>query len=186
MSIFMIQENVHARYLSSLPQLQMALGCMNRHSLPIVEKVVLSMGLGSCLGDRKKIDEAAAQLSLISGQKAVVTKAKKSVSGFRLREGVDVGCCVTLRKTRMYSFLTRMLFLVLPRVRDFRGLRPTSFDGLGNYSFGISEQSVFPEIDTEKVTFSQGMNVCVVTSAKSNAAGLLLLTSLGFPFSKDG
>ena len=181
----MIQDNVYDRYLSSLPQLKLAIGCTNRHSLPSVEKVVVSMGLGSCLGDRKKIEEAAAQLSQISGQRAVITKAKKSVSGFRLREGVDVGCCVTLRKKRMYSFLTRMLFLVLPRVRDFRGLRPTSFDGFGNYSFGIAEQSVFPEIDSEKVTFSQGMNVCVVTSAKSNEAGLLLLTSLGFPFSKD-
>lgn len=181
----MIQENVHDRYLSSLPRLMLALGCSNRQSLPAVEKVIVSMGLGSCLGDRKKIDEAATQLSHITGQKAVITKAKNSVSGFRLREGVDVGCCVTLRRARMYGFLTRMLFLVLPRVRDFRGLRPTSFDGFGNYSFGIAEQSVFPEIDAEKVTFSQGMNVCIVTSAKSNAEGLLLLTSLGFPFSKD-
>lgn len=181
----MIQDNVHDRYLLSLPQLKLLLGCSNRHSLPTVEKVVVSMGLGSCLGDRKKIEEAATQLSQIVGQKAVITKAKNSVSGFRLREGVDVGCCVTLRRNRMYSFLTRMLFLVLPRVRDFRGLRQSSFDGCGNYSFGISEQSVFPEIDPEKITFSQGMNVCVVTSAKTNAAGLLLLTSLGFPFSKD-
>ena len=181
----MIQDNVYDRYLSSIPQLKVALGCTNSQSVPSVEKIVVSMGLGSCLGDRKKIEEAAAQLSQIAGQKAVITKAKKSVSGFRLREGVDVGCCVTLRRKRMYGFLTRMLFLVLPRVRDFRGLRPTSFDGFGNYSFGIAEQSVFPEIDTEKVTFSQGMNICVVTSAKSNEEGLLLLTSLGFPFSKN-
>jgi large subunit ribosomal protein L5 len=181
----MIQQNVLDKYLSSIPQLKAALGSQNRHSLPSLEKVVISMGLGSCLGDRKKIDEAASQLSQIAGQKAVITKAKNSVSGFRLREGVDVGCCVTLRKARMYSFLTRMLFLVLPRVRDFRGLRTTSFDGFGNYSFGIGEQSVFPEIDAEKVTFSQGMNVCVVTTAKNNTEGLFLLTSLGFPFSKD-
>lgn len=181
----MIQNNVYDRYLSSIPQMQQALGVQNKHALPAIDKVVVSMGLGSCLGDRKKIEEAASQLSLISGQKAIVTKAKTSVSGFRLREGVDVGCCVTLRKARMYGFLTRMLFLVLPRVRDFRGLRPTSFDGRGNYSFGIAEQSVFPEIDPEKVTFSQGMNVCVVTTAKNNSDGLLLLTSLGFPFSKD-
>lgn len=181
----MIQQNVYERYVSSLVQLQLSLGCSNRHSLPSVEKVVVSMGLGNCLGDRKRIDEAASQLSQISGQKPVITKAKHSVSGFRLREGVDVGCCVTLRRARMYSFLTRMLFLVLPRVRDFRGLRPTSFDGFGNYSFGVSEQSVFPEIDTEKITFSQGMNICIVTTAKTNAAGMLLLSCLGFPFSKD-
>lgn len=181
----MMQDDVYDRYIGSLTQLKLALGRTNVHSLPSVEKVVLSMGLGSCLGDRKKIEEAASQLSQISGQKAVITRAKKSVSGFRLREGVDVGCCVTLRRKRMYSFLTRVLFLVLPRVRDFRGLRPTSFDGFGNYSFGISEQGVFPEIDAEKVSFAQGMNVCVVTSAKSNDDGLLLLTSLGFPFSKD-
>jgi len=182
----MIQKSVYDLYVSSLPQLKLALGGQNRHSLPSLEKVVVSMGLGSCLGDRKKIDEAASQLSQISGQKAVITKARNSVSGFRLREGVDVGCCVTLRKARMYSFLTRLLFLVLPRVRDFRGLRSTSFDGSGNYSFGIAEQGVFPEIDAEKITFSQGMNVCVVTTAGNNADGLLLLSSLGFPFSKDG
>lgn len=181
----MIQNNVYDRYLAAIPELKLSLGCHNLHALPAVEKIVVSMGLGSCLGDRKKIEEAAGQLSLISGQKAIITKAKNSVSGFRLREGVDVGCCVTLRKARMYHFLTRMLFLVLPRVRDFRGLRKTSFDGCGNYSFGITDQSVFPEIDPEKVSFSQGMNVSIVTTAKSNSAGLLLLTSLGFPFSKD-
>ena len=182
---FMLQKNVHDLYVSSLPQLMAALHSNNPHSIPSIEKVVISMGLGSCLGDRKKIDEAAAQLSQISGQKAVITRAKKSVSGFRLREGVDVGCCVTLRRRRMYAFLTRLLFLVLPRVRDFRGLRSTAFDGHGNYSFGLSEQSVFPEIDPEKVSFSQGMNVCVVTTAQDNEIGRLLLSKIGFPFSKE-
>ena len=181
----MIQNNVYDRYLAAIPELKQVLGFSNSHALPSLEKIVVSMGLGSCLGDRKKIEEAASQLSMICGQKAIITKAKNSVSGFRLREGVDVGCCVTLRKSRMYHFLTRMLFLVLPRVRDFRGLRKTSFDGFGNYSFGITDQSVFPEIDPEKVSFSQGMNVSVVTTAKTNSAGLLLLNSLGFPFSKD-
>ena len=180
----MIQKNVHDMYVSSMPDMMAKLGVSNRQALPRVQKIVISMGLGACLGDRKKIDEAVAQLSLIAGQKAVVTRAKKSVSGFRLREGVDVGCCVTLRKHRMYGFLTRLLFLVLPRVRDFRGLRTTSFDGRGSYSFGISEQGVFSEIDAEKITFSQGMNICIVTSAKSNSAGRLLLDSLGFPFTK--
>jgi large subunit ribosomal protein L5 len=181
----MLQKNVQDLYVSALPQLMSVLGTSNPHAVPAVEKVVVSMGLGSCLGDRKKIDEAVTQLSQLTGQRAVITRAKKSVSGFRLREGVDVGCCVTLRKRRMYSFLSRLLFLVLPRVRDFRGLRPTSFDGHGNYSFGLSEQSVFPEIDAEKVTFSQGMNVSVVTSATNNENGRLLLAAIGFPFAKE-
>ncbi len=181
----MLQKNIQDLYLSSSPKLMLALNISNPQATPAIKKVVISMGLGACLGDRKKIDEAVVQLTQISGQKAVITRAKKSVSGFRLREGVDVGCCVTLRKKRMKDFLTRLLFLVLPRVRDFRGLRPASFDGHGNYSFGLSEQTVFPEIDAEKVGFSQGMNVCVVTSAKNDHEGRLLLTSLGFPFSKE-
>ncbi len=181
----MLQKNVQDLYVSSLPKLMAELRTSNPHATPSIKKVVVSMGLGGCLGDRKKIDEAVAQLTQISGQKAVITRAKKSVSGFRLREGVDVGCCVTLRKKRMRDFLTRLLFLVLPRVRDFRGLRTTSFDGNGNYSFGLSEQSVFPEIDSEKTTFSQGMNVCVVTSARNDEEGRLLLSSVGFPFAKE-
>ena len=181
----MLQKNVFDLYVSSLPRLMTHLGASNPHAVPCVEKVVISMGLGACLGDRKKIDEAVAQLSQLSGQKAVITRAKRSVSGFRLREGVDVGCCVTLRKKRMYSFLTRLLFLALPRVRDFRGLNANSFDGRGNYSFGLSEQGVFPEIDAEKASFSQGMNVCVVTTARNNEHGRLLLSSIGFPFCKE-
>ena len=180
----MIYESVRERYLSSLPRLMTDIGRDNPHSLPSIEKVVVSMGLGGCLGDRKKIEEAAGNLAHITSQKAIVTKAKNAVSGFRLREGVDVGCCVTLRRSRMYCFLTRLLFLALPRVRDFRGLRATSFDGLGNYSFGITDQSVFPEIDTEKTTFIQGMNVSVVTTARNDSEGLLLLTCVGFPFFK--
>lgn len=172
------------KYRTEISGVMSELGVVNAHSAPRIMKVVISMGLGACLGDRKKIDEAVSQLSRIAGQKAVVTRAKNSVSGFRLREGTDVGCCVTLRRGRMYAFLTRMIFLVLPRVRDFRGLRSTAFDGRGNYSFGVTEQSVFPEIDPETVTFAQGMNVTVVTSSGNDDAARLLLSRLGFPFER--
>lgn len=175
---------VFEKYQSHVETMISTLDLNNRMAVPKITKVVVSMGLGSCLGDRKKIDEAVTQLSRIVGQKAVVTRARRSVSGFRLREGSDVGCCVTLRKKRMYSFLTRLFFLVLPRVRDFRGLRLTAFDGRGNYSFGIVEQSVFSEIDPESVTFSQGMNVAIVTSALDDASGRLLLTGVGLPFAR--
>ncbi|MBM4074711.1 MAG: 50S ribosomal protein L5 [Planctomycetes bacterium] len=181
----MLQKDVYQRYQDAIGSLKSDLSVDNIHAVPRIEKVVVSMGLGKCLGDKKKIDEALGQLTQITGQKAVITKARKSVSGFRLREGVDVGCCVTLRRERMYSFLTRLVCIVLPRVRDFRGLRRTSFDGHGNYSFGITEQGVFPEVDPEKVTFPQGMNVCVVTTAKNNNHGLRLLTAVGFPFQRD-
>lgn len=181
----MLQNNIQELYILSLPRLKEVMKVHNPHSLPAIKKVVVSMGLGSCLGDRKRIDEAVAQLTQISGQRAVVTRARKSVSGFRLREGVDVGCRVTLRNRRMRDFLTRVLFLVLPKVRDFRGLRGASFDGHGNYSFGLTEQSVFPEIDAEKISFSQGMNISVVTSASTDEEGRLLLLSMGFPFSKE-
>ena len=171
-------------YNSHVTAIMAELGLRNRLAAPRVSKVVVSMGLGACLGDRKKIDEAVVQLSRIVGQKAVVTRARRSVSGFRLREGSDVGCCVTLRRGRMYSFLTRLFFLVLPRVRDFRGLRSTAFDGRGNFSFGIVEQSVFPEIDPESVTFSQGMNVAIVTSALDDFSGRVLLAKIGLPFTR--
>ena len=175
---------VFQKYQAVIPSIMEAIGSTNIQSAPKLQKVVVSMGLGGCMGDRKKIDEAVSQLSKIAGQKAVVTRARRSVSGFRLREGSDVGCCVTLRRERMYSFLTRVLFLVLPRVRDFRGLRRTAFDGNGNYSFGISEQTVFPEIDPEAVSFSQGMNISIVTTAGSDDAAMLLLVGIGLPFSR--
>lgn len=173
---------VFEMYKSQVAPMMAELGLDNQLAAPRLKKVVVSMGLGSCLGDRKKIDEAVSQLSRIVGQKAVVTRARRSVSGFRLREGSDVGCCVTLRKERMYSFLTRLFFLVLPRVRDFRGLRTTAFDSRGNYSFGIAEQSVFSEIDPETVTFSQGMNVSIVTSAGNDVSGRMLMAAVGLPF----
>ena len=179
--LVMLQKNVYDLYVSSIPRLLVGLGTNNPHALPSVEKVVISMGLGSCLGDRKKIDEAAAQLTQISGQRAVISRAKKSVSGFRLREGVDVGCCVTLRKKRMYSFLTRLLFLVLPRVRDFRGLSPKSFDNNGNYALGIKEQIIFPEINYDKIEKVRGLDVVICTTAKTNKEALSLLKKFNLP-----
>jgi large subunit ribosomal protein L5 len=180
-----VAPDVKTRGLKRVEELKSSLGITNVHAVPKVVKVVLSMGLGSCLGDKKKIDESSLQLSRISGQKPIVTRARNSVSGFRLREGMEVGCCVTLRGERMFSFLTRLFFVVLPRVRDFRGLKTTSFDGRGNYSFGVLEQTVFPEVDPESVTFSQGLNVTIVTTAQSDESARLMLSGLGLPFSKE-
>jgi large subunit ribosomal protein L5 len=161
------------------------LGETNVHAIPRLEKIVVNMGVGAATQDRKHVVEAAAHLATITGQKPLVTKAKKSVSSFRLREGMDIGCKVTLRGERMYEFLDRLISLALPRVRDFRGVNPKGFDGRGNFSLGLGEQLVFPEIDADKVTRNQGMNVTVVTTAKTDAAGRLLLKELGMPFATD-
>src|ERR1044071_5518734 len=139
-------------------QLQEKLGRENRLSLPRIEKIVVSMGVGSAVTDKKHIEEATAALGEITGQKAVRCKAKKSIAAFRLREGLDVGCKVTLRRARMYEFLDRLISLALPRVRDFRGLSPKAFDGHGNYTLGLSEQLVFPEVDADKGAHTQGMH----------------------------
>jgi large subunit ribosomal protein L5 len=168
-----------------LPGLKTALGRENSHSIPRIVKVVVSMGLGKALADRKRIEEAADHLRTIVGQKPQITKSRRAVSGFRLRENVDVGCKVTLRGTRMYDFLDRLCTLALPRVRDFRGVRSTGFDGHGNFSMGLNEQTVFPEIDPDKVTYVQGMNIAIVTSAQSDSEALLLLREIGIPFVKD-
>lgn len=168
-----------------LPNLKSSLGRENVHSLPRITKVVISMGLGKALADRKRIDEAVDHLKTISGQKPLVTKSRIAVSGFRLREGVDVGCKVTLRGTRMYDFIDRLVTLALPRVRDFRGVRSTGFDGNGNFSMGLNEQTVFPEIDPDKVTYVQGMNIAIVTTAGNDSEALLLLREIGIPFVKD-
>jgi len=137
------------------------------------------------LADRKRIEEAVDHLRTISGQKPMVTKSRIAVSGFRLREGVDVGCKVTLRGDRMYDFIDRLVTLALPRVRDFRGVRSTGFDGNGNFSMGLNEQTVFPEIDPDKVTYVQGMNIAIVTTAKNDAEALVLLKEIGIPFVKE-
>ena len=168
-----------------LPSLKTALGRDNAHSIPRITKVVVSMGLGKALADRKRVDEAVEHLKTIVGQKPQVTKSRIAVSGFRLREGVDVGCKVTLRGTRMYDFIDRLITLALPRVRDFRGVRSTGFDGNGNFSMGLNEQTVFPEIDPDRVTYVQGMNIAIVTTASTDAEALLLLREIGIPFAKE-
>jgi large subunit ribosomal protein L5 len=168
-----------------VPKLATELGRTNPHDLPQLKKIVVSMGLGKSIGERKRLDEAVDHLAQITGQKALVTKAKKAVSAFRLREGMEIGCRVTLRGQRMYEFLDRLIALALPRVRDFRGLNPKGFDGRGNYNMGLNEQLVFPEINPDKASFTQGMNITMVTSARSDDEGRLLLRELGLPFRKD-
>ena len=168
-----------------LPNLKAALGRDNVHSIPKIVKVVVSMGLGKALADRKRVEEAVDHLKTIVGQKPQVTKSRIAVSGFRLREGVDVGCKVTLRGSRMYDFIERLITLALPRVRDFRGVRATGFDGNGNFSMGLSEQTVFPEIDPDRVTYVQGMNIAIVTTANTDAEALMLLREIGIPFAKE-
>ncbi len=170
---------------SILPKLKTTLGRENVHSIPRIVKVVVSMGLGKALADRKRIEEAVDQLRTIVGQKPQVTKSRIAVAGFRLREGVDVGCKVTLRGVRMYDFIDRLITLALPRVRDFRGVRSTGFDGNGNFSMGLNEQTVFPEIDPDRVTNVQGMNIAIVTTAKTDAEALMLLKEIGIPFAKE-
>ena len=164
------------------PALAKRLGRDNKLSLPRLRKIVVNMGVGKALQDKNRMKEAADQLAQITGQKAQVTKARVAVSGFRLREGNEIGCRVTLRGRRMYEFLDRLISIALPRIRDFRGINPRSFDGHGNYSLGLSEQSVFPEIDPDKVTFVQGMDVTFVTSTNSDDEARELLRSFGMPF----
>lgn len=168
-----------------IPTLKEELGRSNVHSLPRLEKIVVSMGVGEAVQDRKRLDAAVDHLTTLSGQKAQVCRAKKSVSGFRLREGMPIGCRVTLRGKRMYEFLDRLITLALPRVRDFRGVNPKSFDGRGNYNCGLQEQLVFPEVDPETVNQPQGMNITIVTSAKSNEEGFSLLKAFGVPFQNE-
>jgi large subunit ribosomal protein L5 len=163
-------------------ELQKELNLKNPLSTPRLEKIVVSMGVGEAVQDRKRLDVAVAHLTQLSGQKAQVCRAKKSVSGFRLRQGMPIGCRVTLRGKRMFEFLERLITLALPRVRDFRGLNPKSFDGRGNYNCGLSEQLVFPEIDPETVGQPQGMNITMVTTADSDDEGRVLLKAFGMPF----
>ena len=164
------------------PLLGESLGRTNRLSLPRLEKIVINMGVGSATGEKKHLEEAVDALRLISGQKPIVTRSRKSVAGFRLREGMAIGCKVTLRAGRMYEFLDRLISLALPRVRDFRGLSPRAFDGHGNYSLGLTEQFVFPELNPDKFSRAQGMNITVVTSTNRDAEARELLKRLGMPF----
>lgn len=172
-------------YLNTVvPVLKEQLGRSNPHALPKLEKIVISMGLGKAIGERKRLDEAVDHLSQIAGQRPQITKARVAVSGFRLREGMEIGCRVTLRGTRMYEFLDRLISLALPRVRDFRGVNDKGFDGRGNFSMGLNEQLVFPEINPDKANYTQGMNITMVTSATSDAEGRILLKEMGVPFRK--
>ena len=157
-------------------------GYKNRMQVPVLDKVVINMGIGEGVNDRKKVEQAAADLGLIAGQKAVITKARKSIATFKVRDGQAIGCKVTLRKTRMYEFIDRLINIGLPRVRDFRGLNPKSFDGGGNYTLGIKEHIVFPEIDYDKATDIWGMDITVCTTAKTDAEARALLTAFNFPF----
>ena len=168
-----------------VPELKQSLGRKNSHAIPKLQKIVVSMGVGEAVNDRKRLDQAADQLTQLAGQKAQICKAKKSVAGFRLREGQPIGCRVTLRGQRMYDFLDRLITLVLPRVRDFRGVSPKGFDGRGNYNYGLNEQMVFPEIDPETVTNTQGMNITFVTTAATDDEGRALLRAFGMPFKTE-
>ncbi len=154
----------------------------NVMQVPRLDKITLNMGLGEAVADRKIIDNAVSDMTKIAGQKPVVTKARQSIAGFKIREGWPIGCKVTLRRERMYEFLDRLVNIALPRVRDFRGLSPRSFDGQGNYTFGINEQIIFPEIDYDKIDTLRGLDICFTTSAKTNAEAKALLEGFGFPF----
>jgi large subunit ribosomal protein L5 len=164
------------------PKLTKDLGFTNPFQVPKITKVVLNMGIGEGVADRKKVDNAAADLSMIAGQKAVITKSRKSIANYKLRDGQAIGCKVTLRKSRMYDFVDRLVNIALPRVRDFRGLNPKSFDGRGNYSLGIKEHIIFPEIDFDKATDVWGLDITVCTTARNDAEARALLSAFNFPF----
>jgi large subunit ribosomal protein L5 len=168
-----------------LPELQKEFGRPNRLSIPKLEKIVVSMGVGKAVAEKKRIDAAQKELSQITGQKPVVCRARKAVSNFKLREDMPIGVMVTLRGHRMYEFLDRVISIAIPRIRDFRGLNPNSFDGRGNYNMGLTEQTVFPEVDADKVEFQQGMNITLVTSSKNDAESRRLLQMMGMPFRRD-
>ncbi|MBX9628668.1 MAG: 50S ribosomal protein L5 [Gemmataceae bacterium] len=168
-----------------VPALARKLGRTNPLSLPKLVKISLNMGVGKALQDKERMKQAAEHLGLIAGQKPQVMKARAAVSAFRLREGNEIGCRVTLRGKRMYEFLDRLVNVALPRIRDFRGVSPKSFDGNGNYSMGLTEQLVFPEIDPDKVTFTQGMDITFVTSVRNDDEARELLRLFGMPFRED-
>ncbi len=167
-----------------LPELQKELQLKNKMEVPRVEKVVLNMGLGEAIQNIKVLESAVEELGYITGQKAMITKAKRSIAQFKLREDMPIGCAVTLRRDRAYEFLDRLINVALPRVRDFKGISPKAFDGRGNYTLGIREQIIFPEIDLEKIDKVKGLNVTIVTSAKTDEQGRALLKKMGMPFRK--
>ncbi len=160
-------------------------GYTNALAVPRLEKIVLNMGVGEAVQDKKKVETAAAELELIAGQKPVITRAKKSIAGFKLREGMPIGVKVTLRRDRMYEFLDRLVTIAMPRIRDFRGLNPKSFDGRGNYAMGLKEQLIFPEISYDKIEKVRGMDIIIATSANSDDEARELLRLFNFPFPKE-
>ncbi len=176
--------NYQTLYRDSLKaKLQEQLGC-NPMAVPKITKITLNMGLGEATTDKKIIQHAVADMEKIAGQKAVVTLSRKSVAGFKIRDGWPVGAKVTLRRERMYEFLERLVTIALPRIRDFRGINPKSFDGRGNYSFGVTEQIIFPEIDYDKIDKLRGMDIIITTSARTDEEGRALLDAFNFPFRK--
>jgi large subunit ribosomal protein L5 len=166
--------------------LQEQLGLQNVMEVPRFEKIVINMGVGAAVSQPSLLEGAVRDLQQITGQKPVITRAKKSIAGFKLREGNAIGAKVTLRGDRMWEFVDRLVALAIPRIRDFRGLPPTGFDGRGNYTFGVSEQLIFPEIDYDKVDAPRGMDITIVTTARTNAEGRALLDAFGFPFKREG
>jgi len=174
------------KYLKEVaPKLKQILNYKNAMAVPKISKVMINMGVGAATQNSKLLDQAVAHLTLIAGQKPVITRARKSISNFKLRAGVPIGCCVTLRGDRAYYFLDKLFNIVIPRIRDFRGLSPKSFDGRGNYSLGLVEQLVFPEIKYDTVEKVQGMNISIVTTARTDGEARELLSLLGLPFRKQ-
>lgn len=173
------------KYSSQIvPEMMKSLGYKNKMQVPRLVKIVINVGLGEAVQDIKFLEATQAEIAMITGQKPVVTKAKKAIANFKIRKGSPIGCKVTLRRGRMYEFLDRLISISIPRIRDFRGLSSDSFDMGGNYSFGLNEQLIFPEVDVDKVTKIHGMDITIQTTAKNKEAAFLLLKSMGMPFSK--
>ena len=182
-----ITPRLRTRYNDEIrAQLKDTLELENIMLVPKIEKIVLNMGVGDAVGQAKLLEGALSDMETIAGQKPVITRAKKSLASFKLREGQAIGCKVTLRGDRMYEFLDRLISLAIPRIRDFRGLPPKSFDGNGNYTFGVTEQLMFPEIDYDRVDTTRGMDITIVTTAKTNEEGKALLDAFNFPFRREG
>jgi large subunit ribosomal protein L5 len=180
------QPRLKQRYETELrTTLQQELGLGNVMQVPRLEKIVLNCGVGQAVAQQSLLDGAVADLTVITGQKPVVTRAKKSIAGFKLREGQAIGAKVTLRGARMWEFFDRLVSLAIPRIRDFRGMSPDSFDGRGNYTFGVTEQLIFPEIDYDQIDTVRGMDITIVTSGRTDDEGRALLRALGFPFRRD-
>ncbi len=164
------------------PKLKEELGLANVMEVPRITKITLNMGVGEAVGDKKVLEAAVADMMKISGQKVVVNNARKSIAGFKIRDGWPIGCKVTLRKDRMYEFLDRLVSIAIPRIRDFRGISPKQFDGRGNFSMGVTEQIIFPEIDYDKVDKLRGLDICITTTARTDEEGRALLKAFNFPF----